>query len=95
MQSGVKVRLLALSDGSLHEQSFQYVIAYNPDLHREDGAYDGGDLITTFDPAAAARFATIEEAMALWRAQPSCGCHATRPDGCPNRPLTAFNVEIS
>jgi hypothetical protein len=41
--------------------------------------------------AAAARY-SIEEAFRVWQAGPTCKCHRQRPDGYPNRPLTAFNV---
>lgn len=52
-----------------------------------------GEVIGTKKEHEAMRFADFEAAMACWR-QVS---HTlpTRPDGKPNRPLTAFHIEFS
>lgn len=46
-------------------------------------------LEVTADPAKAREFQTLEEALAYWRQE-----NGVRPDGKPNRPLTAFSVEL-
>lgn len=62
-----------------------YLKAYDPE------AYDGmGEATSTFDLAEAARFATFSDALACYRTVPAN--RPTRPDGRPNRPLTAFTV---
>lgn len=87
------IRLIELASGGAHEMSGQYVVSYDPEFHLPDGSYDGGDLVCTPDPAQAGRFDTAA-AMALWKSGPTCRCHRLRWDGQPNRPLTAFTVEI-
>jgi hypothetical protein len=88
------IRLIGLVDGSPHRSSGQYIVLYDPDYHLPDGSYDGGALACTPDLQEASRF-TMAEAVALFRSGPSCPCHRLRPDGRPNRPLTAFTVVIS
>jgi hypothetical protein len=88
------LRLLTLATGQVHEYSGQFVVFYDPEFHNEDGSYDGGLLKTTLNLAEAARF-DFDDAIALWKSGPTCECHRLRPDGGLNRPLSAFNAEIS
>lgn len=54
-------------------------------------AYDGrGSVTATTDPARAKRFETIDAALEEWRRQSVV--RPRRPDGKPNRPLTAFTA---
>jgi hypothetical protein len=56
-------------------------------------AYNGrGDVQLTHDPSKAWRFADAVAAMAYWQ-RPST-VRPFRPDGKPNRPLTAFSVSV-
>jgi hypothetical protein len=56
-------------------------------------AYDGrGDCDLTVHRDRAHQFATAEEAMQVWRSQSAV--RPRRSDGEPNRPLTAFTVQI-
>lgn len=64
-----------------------FVEAYDPST--PDGA---GDLLLTPFVDKAKGFATTAEAFELWRAQSETV--PLRPDGKPNRPLSAFTVEI-
>lgn len=64
-----------------------YVESYDPDAN--GGA---GDLVITDEEADAKRFAGVAEATECWRAQSRT--LPLRPDGKPNRPMTAFTVEI-
>lgn len=87
------IRLVGLAAGTPHSMSGQYVVRYDPDYHLPGGEYDGGKLIVTPDPHRATEF-TFQEAILLWKSGPTCDCHRLRPDGKPNCPLMAFNVEI-
>jgi hypothetical protein len=65
----------------------RYLRAYDPD------AFDGRGLIsTTHDPAKAMRFSDLEHAVACWKLQSTV--HPRRTDGQPNRPLSAYTVEL-
>ena len=56
-------------------------------------AFEGrGDAVFTSKIANAQRFATFEAATEFWKQQSKT--RPLRPDGKPNRPLTAFNVTI-
>lgn len=88
-----RLRLVGLSDGSTHELSGQYVVSYDPEYH--NGAeYDGGFLVCTPDPEQAPLFSVLE-ALGIWKSGPTCQCHRLRADGQPNRPLTAFDIEVA
>ena len=89
-----RIRLMGLPNGQRHELSGQYVVSYDPDYHWSDGSYDGGRLICTPDREKATLFEHIA-ALELWQSGPQCECHRLRPDGKPNRPLSAFSVEIA
>jgi len=57
-------------------------------------AYDGiGDIVVTPDRARAMVFKNGLEALAAWKSVPKA--RPLRDDGKPNRPLTAFHMEIS
>lgn len=62
-----------------------YLKSYDPE------AFDGrGDAEFTTTRSEAMRFSDAGEALELWRAVPKS--RPVRPDGKPNRPLTAFSV---
>lgn len=63
----------------------QYLKSYDPEAH--DGR---GDATFTRDRSEAMRFSDVVAALDLWKAVPKC--RPLRPDGEPNRPLTAFSV---
>ena len=91
----IVIRILNRVDGGLTGFNGKYVAKYDPTAHWPDGSYDDGILEVTEDPAKALQFRDAMEATETWKRTPGCKCHATRPwDGKPNRPLTAFNVEI-
>ncbi len=52
-----------------------------------------GTVIVTNDPATAMRFDAADEALRFWN-QTAPPPYERRPDGKPNRPLTAFTVEV-
>jgi hypothetical protein len=51
-----------------------------------------GNTLITPDPQRAKRFETNAQAFEFWRQQSKAV--PLRPDGKPNRPLTAYTVEI-
>lgn len=63
----------------------EYLVAFDPD------AYAGrGSIRTSFKLSEAKRFADFIELMEEWK-RPSVVL-PRRPDGKPNRPLTAFSI---
>jgi hypothetical protein len=64
-----------------------YVEYYDPEAHK-----GRGDVKGTLDISRAKQFATGQEAMEFYRQ--TSRKHPRRLDGMPNRPLTAFTVEI-
>jgi hypothetical protein len=82
------IRLIETRTGEPTEFDGQYVELYDPTYIHPEG-YDGGLLVTTPDEARALRFPTVEAAFACYRQE-----FGRRHDGEPNRPLTAWTVEI-
>lgn len=64
-----------------------YLVDYDP-----DGNDGYGDAEFTNDPNKARTFTTQMEAYELWRAVPTV--RPNRTDGNPNRPLTAYTIEV-
>jgi hypothetical protein len=61
--------------------------------HADFNAYSGQGLMTfTGDITQAMVFATAGDAIQFWRTRSKA--QPTRPDGRPNRPLTALTIEI-
>lgn len=89
------IRIVGCCDPSHTEYDGKYVAEYDPTVHRPSGEYDGGLLRLTDNPSEALRFEYPGDAMEKWRQPAGCDCHGIRPwDGEPNRPLTAWHVEI-
>jgi len=88
------IKVVGLVDGTPTAFDGQYLVEY--DLTRDGveprtGASMMVHLVTTPDITKAARYET-GAALELWRSvDPRC---PVRPDGEPNRPLTAFSIEI-
>jgi hypothetical protein len=64
-----------------------WVRSYDPDAY-----WGRGHIEMTTDPRQAKMYADAKEATADWRTVSHV--RPVRPDGKPNRPLTAFTVEI-
>ena len=79
------IKILGLVNGGVTPFDGQYVVAWDPS---RDVLVS---LQTTSDVDKATRY-TVEGAFELWRAVDPRD--PVRPDGKPNRPLTAFSVEI-
>jgi hypothetical protein len=78
------LRIIALAIGGPTPLDGKYVVAYDPSGQLVSG------LVVTDDPALAFR-APAATLLELWRSVDPL--HPTRPDGQPNRPLTAFSVQ--
>ena len=82
------IRIVSNADGKPSGAEGLYVQEYSPD------GYDGrGDLVLTSHLEGAKRYDSPGAAMADYRRVSTT--HPTRPgDGKPNRPLTAWTVEV-
>jgi hypothetical protein len=67
----------------------QYLKQYDP-----NGDIRGAIGEWTDDPTQALTFPTVVEAMECWKQERTVGPHLRRGDGKPDRPLTAYSVEI-
>ena len=85
-----RLRIIGLVNGGVTPFDNQWLVEYNPDYMPPDGVYDGGYLETSADESKALKFLNARDAVAYWRQS-----HGRCADGKPNRPLTAFNVEIA
>ena len=84
------IQLLKLASGEEDPYEGCFVVEYEPaPMDSRGRSLPGGILRVTRNPAEAKRFATAGDALAEWR-RPA----GMRPDGRPNRPLTAWTVEI-
>lgn len=79
------IRIVSLADGSATSHDGKYVQFANFD------DYVAG-ILTTKDIKEAKTFTTMADALEYWRRQSVY--IPLRPDGKPNRPFTAFSVEI-
>lgn len=69
------------------EEAGEFVVSFDPD------ARDGrGSLKATKDVTKAKQFGCPEEATRYWRQQSLV--RPKRPDGRPNRPMTAYSVTV-
>lgn len=67
----------------------QYVKSYDPDI---GNGVVTGEVEGTFDPSEALTFDSSEEAYDFYRRTSTTV--PLRPDGKPNRPMTAFTIEV-
>jgi hypothetical protein len=84
------IRLICAANGVSTPVDGQYVLEYHPTRMQRYGYYDESVLKTTGDMLEAKRFEDVAAAVKCYRLT-----HGLRPDGQPNRPLTAWSVEIA
>lgn len=77
------IRVLSADD----DESSAYVREFDPDANE-----GRGHVGLTGDPKKAKTFGSQREAWEFWRQQSKV--RPLRPDGKPNRPLTAFSIAI-
>jgi hypothetical protein len=95
MARGVVMQIVSLIQGGATPFDGQFLVEYDPD--RADTAPDGSPMLarilTTPALGAAKRWPSHMEALAEWKRESTRW--PRRADGKPNRPLTAFTVEIA
>ena len=84
----ILIRLVCAADGRTLRASGQFLRDFDHEAH--DGRGEGE---FTSDIEKAKEFANLVEAIEFWRRVPKC--RPLRPDGKPNRPLTATTCEFS
>lgn len=80
------IRIVCMADG--RPSAFDGMYLWSWDL---ESGFEAA-LTAVPDPRSAHQFSTPAEALALWRSQSAR--IPKRPDGKPNRPLTAYTIEI-
>lgn len=95
--TGCVIRILGLAAGGTTPADGEYVVAYDPD---QPGVDRHGNpmlcvLVTTPYLRAAHVYRDAADAMAAYRAVSTSGVYPPRPDGKPNRPLTAYSVVVA
>lgn len=85
----VVLKLLTTIRGQVTEFDGKYLVAYDPAYHPPGEEYDGGLLEVTDDINRAMQFENAAAALAKWRES-----YGIREDGEPNRPLSAWSVEV-
>jgi hypothetical protein len=88
------IRIAGTATGEPHWAVGQFIKSYDPEYHLPNGQYDGGILDATSDSSAAMQFSNLGTLHKFVYQSVPCTCHGLRPDGEPNRPLTAFNLQI-
>jgi hypothetical protein len=81
------MKILAAADGTFIPFANHYVRQVD-----FDAAGGRGSLKTTPDPLQAKRFRDVDAALRFWNTQSKAV--PLRPDGLPNKPLTAFTVTL-
>lgn len=86
------VRIIGLSSGYPTAFDGQWLVEYDPTRAgtSPDGLPMTAHVVTTTDRSAARRFADAAAAHAEWTRVSGYA----RPDGRPDRPLTAFTIEL-
>jgi hypothetical protein len=81
------IKILGAANGLSTRVDGSYVKTFDPD------AYNGrGHLVATKDPNEAMMFKDLAVAHDFWRQQSRA--FPTRGDGQPNRPLTAYHIQM-
>jgi len=68
----------------------EYILSF--DAYANENGLGVGELLTTPNPLDAKRFDNFKAAWEFWKQQSPTV--PLRPDGQPNRPLTAFHVSL-
>lgn len=81
------LKLIGLASGEWTHNDGQFLKAYDPEAHDGRGRIDTTDRLED-----AMAFPDAGAALELWKTQSRV--RPLRPDGKPNRPLTAYTVEV-
>src|SRR5678815_1151898 len=88
-EMSVLLKIIGLVSGDPSQFDGKYVAYYNPHFCIPGQEYNGGRLEVVDAPTRAQQFPDAASALRCWQQM-----HGLRPDGCPNRPLTSFNVAL-
>lgn len=80
------IKVVGFANGDASAYDGQYIQNYDP----EWGAI--GRVWTTPDPAKAMHFEDLAAALEFWKTESKT--KPLRPDGKPNRPMTALTIEV-
>ena len=69
-----------------------FLKTFDPEAHAKKNPYPTGSVTFTADVNEAMHFLNMQTAMEFYRQKSKL--HPTRPDGKPNRPLTAYTAEF-
>lgn len=83
------MRFISKADGTPSEFDGKYLYSWN--VNPEGGGYEAA-IVATPHSADAHHFADAAEALDAWRSRAANPLN--RPDGKPNRPLTAYTIEV-
>lgn len=89
MQGEFVIRVICMADGEPGAYDGRFLEWYNPNLSPDDSVDMGG---FTPDISKAMKFPDAGAALACWNQERVIG--SPRFDGRPNKPLTAFTVEV-
>jgi hypothetical protein len=81
------IKLVEFADGSFTPHAGWYVKGFDPDYH--EGV---GFVLPTKDKMKAKRFESPGDALDFWKTRSKV--RPFRPDGLPNRPMTAYTIEV-
>ena len=87
------IKIVGTAQGIETPFAGKYVKSYDAAWIHPTYGYDGGLLELTDDPNEALKFPDCASAIEKWKEQ-APKPYDLRPDHKPNRPLTAFSVEI-
>lgn len=88
------IKFICRMDGEPTEYDGEYLKSYDSTYVLPNTEYDGGLLITTPNLGEAQKFATTIQALAKWKEQAPKAWGVRPWDGKPNRPLTAYTIEV-
>ena len=88
-----QIFIVGLANGEPHEVSGNWLKSFDLNYIHPVHGYDGGHLLVTSNPGEAEQFPDVVAARAKWMSV-APKPYDVRPDGKPNRPLTAFTVKI-
>lgn len=84
------IRIVSMADGRPSEFDGKYLWSWN--IEAPGASAYAAAIAATPHPTDAHQFEDPVEALEVWRSQSTKV--PTRPDGAPNRPLTAYTIEV-
>lgn len=82
-----RIKVVSFANGQPCREAGSYIKNFDAEAYPARGS-----VLLTWEPEDAKRFSNQQQAFEFWQTQ--CKHEPVRPDGRPNRPLTAYNVSI-